>query len=125
MNTKDYKKFLQKKYPHTSSFLTGFFLFLVDVLIITFCIALGFFLVNIFARKNINFKSFINYCVFIPGVMTLFATFGLYPGIMIPPAEEVRKYFYGTFFGFTAIIFVFQNSFFEEIKTFRFASLLQ
>ncbi|MBR5645803.1 MAG: undecaprenyl-phosphate galactose phosphotransferase WbaP [Treponema sp.] len=104
MDKEDYKKYLQTKYPHTSSFFTGFFLFIIDVIIIIFCIALGFFLVNLFARNNINFKSFINYCVFVPGIMTLFATFSLYPGIMIPPAEEVRKYFFGTFFGFTAII---------------------
>ncbi len=91
---------LKNRFPSTSSFFSGFLLFLVDAFALLFCIALGFFLVNLFAIHNINFKSFINYSFCIPFMLFIFACEGLYPGIMIPPTEEIRKFSFGTFLGF-------------------------
>ncbi len=104
MNKTEFTEYLKKNYPRTSSFFSGFALFIVDILVLILCIGLGFFIVNLFSIRNINFKSFINYTVFIPFILLLFGFMGLYPGIMIPAAEQVKKYTISTFFGFCVIV---------------------
>ena len=96
--------YLKKNYPRTSSFFSGLALFIVDILVLVLCIALGFFVINLFAIHDINFRSFINYTIFIPFILLLFAFMGLYPGIMIPAADQVEKYSISTFFGFAIIV---------------------
>ena len=103
MTKEEFSAYLKKNFPRTSSFFSGFALFLVDILVLILCIGLGFFIVNLFAINNINFKSFINYTIFLPFILLLFAFMGLYPGIMIPAAEQVKKYTISTFFGFSVI----------------------
>lgn len=103
MVKKEFQEYLKKNFPRTSSFFSGFALFLIDILVLTLCIGLGFFIVNLVAIRDINFRSFINYTVFLPFVLLLFACMGLYPGIMIPAAEQVKKYSISSFFGFIVI----------------------
>ena len=102
-NTNSFYQYLKIKYPYRSSFLSGFMLMLIDIIVLILCIAIGFFLVNIFAIHDINFKSFINYTVYLPIMLFFFAIFGLYPGIMIPAAEEVRAYIISSFLSFVII----------------------
>ncbi len=97
-------EYFRKNYPHTSSFISGLSLFIVDAVVLLFCIGLGFFIVNFIDSQAINFKSFINYSVYIPFILILFASNGLYPGIMNSPTEDIRHYFGCTFFSFLAII---------------------
>lgn len=104
MDYEDLPDYLKNKYPRTSSFLCGLSLFLVDALVLFFCIGIGFFIVNCFEPSNINFKSFVNYTVFIPFTLILFGATGLYPGIMNSPTEDVKHYFGCTFFGYLAVI---------------------
>lgn len=104
MNNSEFQAYLKQHYPRTSSFFSGLSLFIVDIIVLIFCIGLGFFIVNLFAIDDINFRSFINYTVFLPFVLLLFAFMGLYPGIMIPAAEQVKKYTISTFFGFSVIV---------------------
>ena len=104
MDFTEINKYLKEEHPHTSSFLCGLSLFIVDGLVLLFCIGIGFFIVNIFDKPNINFKSFINYTVYIPFILIIFAGVGLYPGIMNSPTEDVKHYFGCTFFSFLAII---------------------
>lgn len=103
MTKEEFSAYLRKNFPRTSSFFSGLSLFIVDILVLILCIGLGFFIVNLFAIRNINFKSFINYTVFLPFILMLFAFMGLYPGIMIPAADQVKKYTISTFFGFSVI----------------------
>ena len=103
MDINKFKEYLTKKFPHTSSFTSGFILFLVDICVLMFCIGLGFFIVNIFFKHDINFKSFINYSIYLPIIVIIFGCIGLYPGIMIPHTEEVKKFSAATFFSFVAI----------------------
>lgn len=103
MQNQEFSEYIKKSCPRTSSFFSGFALFIVDILVLILCIGLGFFIVNLFAIRNINFKSFINYTVFLPFILMLFAFMGLYPGIMIPAADQVKKYTISTFFGFSVI----------------------
>ena len=104
MTKTEFEEYLNKNFPRTSSFFSGFSLFIVDIFVLVLCIALGFFIVNLFAIHDINFKSFINYTIFLPFVLLLFACMGLYPGIMIPAAEQVKKYSVSSFFGFFIIV---------------------
>ena len=97
-------EYFRKNYPHTSSFISGLSLFIVDAVILLLCIGLGFFIVNFIDSEAINFKSFINYSVYIPFILILFAANGLYPGIMNSPTVDIRHYFGCTFFSFLAII---------------------
>lgn len=105
MTSEEYKSYLKKNYPHTSTFVTGLLAFIVDIIVIMLCLCLGFFIVNLISSHDIEFRSFMNYIVFVPVMVIIFALLGLYPGIMISPAEEVRKYATGTFFSFAFIIF--------------------
>ena len=105
MTTSEFESYIKKNYPQTSSFISGMALFFVDALVLIFCIGLGFFIVNLFAAESINFKSFINYSVYIPFILLFFGCIGLYPGIMTSPTEEVKKFFFSSMFSFISIIF--------------------
>lgn len=104
MNEIEFKKYIKSNFPRTSTFISGLALFIVDLLVIVFCIAFGFFLVNCFASRNINAKSFINYSIFLPFFVLIYSINGLYPGMMLPPEDEVRRYSISNFFGFGLII---------------------
>ena len=103
MKKEELQEYFKKKYPHTSSFTSGLILFFVDILVLMLSIGIGFFIVNLISIDNINFKSFINYSIYIPVILIIFACEGLYPGIMIPHTEEVKKFCGATFFSFVAI----------------------
>ena len=105
MTTSEFESYIQKNYPRTSSFISGMALFFVDALVLILCIGLGFFFVNLFAADSINFKSFINYSVYIPLILLFFGCIGLYPGIMNSPTDEVKKFFFSSLFSFISIIF--------------------
>lgn len=121
MNSKEYKSYLTKNYPHTSTFITGLTAFIIDIFVIMFCLCLGFFFVNLVSTHDIEFISFLNYSIFIPMMMVIFSLLGLYPGIMISPAEEVRKYATGTFFSFGLI---FLCIFFSNYRNWDFIKVI-
>ncbi|MDD5928310.1 MAG: undecaprenyl-phosphate galactose phosphotransferase WbaP [Spirochaetales bacterium] len=104
MSETDLHKYLKINYPRTSSFLSGLSLFFIDALFLIISIGLSFFIVNLFFKNDINFRSFINFSVYIPFILMLFICIGMYPGIMNPPTEELKKFFYSVLFGFSAII---------------------
>ena len=104
MTTSEFDTYLTKNYPRTSSFTSGLSLFFVDAVVLILCIGFSFFIVNCFRPTFINFKSFINYSVYIPFILLLFACIGLYPGIMNPPTEEVKRFFFTSLFSFISII---------------------
>ncbi len=116
MTTSEFNSKLQKEYPRTSSFISGLALFFVDALVLILCIGFGFFIVNIFDSSDINFKSFINYSIYIPFILIIFGCLGLYPGIMNSPTEEVKRFFFATTLSFIAIIFTIIFSDTHEIQ---------
>ena len=113
MTTSEFDTYLKDNFPTTSSFLSGLGLFFVDAFVLILSIGLGFFIVNIFNPSGINFKSFINYSIYIPFILVLFACIGLYPGIMNSPTEEVKRFFFTTLFSFffliLSIVFAFKD----------------
>lgn len=104
MNTIDFSSYFKKNFRTSSSFRSGLLILLVDTLVLFLCIGFGFFTVNLFAPSIINFKSFVNYILFIPFIIIIYALNGLYPGIMIPPTEQLKKVSTFTFICFFAIV---------------------
>ena len=88
----------------SSSFFSGLLLFFLDIFVLLLSISIAFFIVNLFFTSHINFRSFINYSVFLPIFLLLFASSKLYPGMSIPPTEEIQKFFNSTLLGFLIII---------------------
>ena len=121
MNKEEFSKYLKQKNYKTSSFISGLLLFVVDTFVLFFSICIGFFIVNIFASSFINFKSFINYSFVIPIILVLFCFVGLYPGIMIPSTEEIKKFCGCTFVGFLIVIL---SIFISEIKDSSFSKII-
>lgn len=106
MTTQEFKSYLKNSYKSTSSAKCGFALFFVDVISLFLCIGMGFFSVNLFAMHDINFKSFVNYIIFIPLEALLYALNELYPGLMITHEDEVKKITNSTFITFLTIILI-------------------
>lgn len=104
MDEKQFKEYLTSNHPFTSSFRSGLALFLVDAISLFISIGIAFFIVNIFNSSAINFRSFINYTIYIPFILIVFAFVGLYPGIMSSPTEDVKKFFLCCFCSFIGII---------------------
>jgi len=98
MSSDELLDYLKNKYPQTSSFISGLSLFFVDLFVIMLSLGIGFFIVNLMFTSDLNFKSVVNYFFFSPVFVLTFAAVGLYPGIMIPPTEEVKKFCGCTFF---------------------------
>ena len=104
MDDFDFSTFYKKNFISSSSFISGFFILLVDILVLFLCIGFGFFVVNIFVPSLINFKSFVNYVLFIPFIILFYSFNSLYPGIMIPPTEQLKKISLSTFLCFLTIV---------------------
>ncbi|MCQ2584314.1 MAG: undecaprenyl-phosphate galactose phosphotransferase WbaP [Treponema sp.] len=105
MSTEELELYLKKQYPHTSSFFSGLLICLFDALALFLTIGISFFLVNLFdgPQYTINFRSFIYYTIYIPVILLVFLGMGMYPGIMVSPTDEVRKFFLCSFFCFSGI----------------------
>ena len=103
MSSDELLTYLKKSYPRTSSFLSGLSLMIVDLLVLILCLTIGFFIVNLFFTSDINVKSVVNYFFFTPLIIIIFGAVGLYPGIMIPPTEAVKKFCGCTFFALFAM----------------------
>ncbi len=98
MDSEEYKKYFKSHYWRTSSFTTGLALAVSDSLFLLLSIGAAFFIINLLNHSWINFRSFVNYWVYIPPAIAVYYAAGLYPGILLPPAEEVRKFCLCTFF---------------------------
>ncbi|MBO6176481.1 MAG: undecaprenyl-phosphate galactose phosphotransferase WbaP [Treponema sp.] len=94
MNTKEdtFQAQLRSKYKYTSSFVTGLSLFFFDALAIMISIGMGFFIINFISPSSIWLRSFIKYSLFLPFTAVVFYAAGLYPGILLAPEDEVKKF---------------------------------
>ncbi len=92
MTNTEFRGYFKKTYRNgTSSFLSGTMIMLTDSAMLLFSIGLGFFLVNLFAPTAINLRSFVLYSYYFPLILVVYYVAGLYPGIMVNPADEVKK----------------------------------
>lgn len=74
-----------------------------DALMIMISIGTSFFIINLLNQSFINFRSFLTYYIYLAPILTVFYAAGLYPGIMLSPAEEVKKISICLFFCFAGI----------------------
>jgi Undecaprenyl-phosphate galactose phosphotransferase WbaP len=90
MNIREFENWYRIRYSRTSSALTSTAFVASDLLGIMLCFGAGFFFVNLYDYRAINFKSFITYWPYLPVFILLFQINGLYPGISLAPSEEFR-----------------------------------
>ena len=64
MELNEFSEYLNKFNKRNSSFISGTLVIFVDFIALICSILVGFFIVNLFATSNINFRSFINYSFF-------------------------------------------------------------
>lgn len=102
-DVKKFEEYYSANFRRTSSFLSGFTILIFDAAILLFSIGIGFFLVNLVNHRFINFRSFVDYYIYIPAILAVFYAADLYPGIMSSPAEDVKRLSICTFFGFCGI----------------------
>ncbi len=76
---------------------------IIDAAIVLLCIGIGFFIVNLINNSWINFRSFVTYSVYLPAILAVFYAANLYPGILIAPQEEIKRFSLCTFFAFLGI----------------------
>lgn len=103
MTTEEFEISFRKKYKSTSSFISGITLMVVDAIVLMISIGAGFFIVNLIDKSWINFRSFVTYSMYLPAVLLVFYAASLYPGIMIAPEEEVKRFCICSFFCFMGI----------------------
>lgn len=104
MTNEQFISYFEKKYHHTSSFLSGMIMLIVDAFAIFITIGLSFFIINAIDSSIINFRSFVTYGIYLPFILVVFYASGLYPGIMISPAEEVKRITLLIIFCFVGIV---------------------
>ena len=78
----DFENYYNRNFRRTSSFWSGVIFMLVDAITLLLCIGIGFFIVNFVNHSFINFRSFVEYYVYIPVILVVFYAADLYPGIM-------------------------------------------
>jgi len=103
MQPSDFQKHFQKRFNHTSSFATGITFMLFDCIGVMLCVGAGFFTVNAVDKSLIVFRDFVHYWVYLPAFIAAFFAARLYPGIMLQPAEEVRRFSLTSFFCLSGI----------------------
>lgn len=91
MKVQDFQQWFKKRYRSTSSFLSGSMLLIVDLIVIMLSIGASFFIINLINKSLINFKSFVMYWIYLPAFIIVFYIAKLYPGIMLSPADEIRR----------------------------------
>ena len=103
MAENEFNVFFKNKYRKTSSFTSGIALMVSDCLMVMLSIGTSFFIINLINHSWINFRSFVEYWIYLPPTLVVFYAAGLYPGISLPPADEVKKFSICSFFIFVGI----------------------
>lgn len=103
MSILEFEAGFKTHYKQTSSFVSGVALMVVDAVVVMLCIGAGFFIINAINQSWINFRSFVTYSIYLPVILVVFYAANLYPGIMIAPEEEVKRFSICSFFCFMGI----------------------
>lgn len=102
-NQSEFTAYFKRNFWRTSSFTSGFLLMLCDCVTIMLSIGISFFIINFINHSWINFRSFYTYGIYLPPILAVFYAAGLYPGFVLPPEDEVKKFSICTFFAFVGI----------------------
>ena len=99
----EFPKYFKSRFSRTSSFVSGLALMIIDAVMLMLSIGAGFFIVNLINPSAINFRSFVTYVIYVPPILTVFYAAGLYPGILLAPQEEVKRFSLCSFFSYMGI----------------------
>ncbi|MDR2865305.1 MAG: undecaprenyl-phosphate galactose phosphotransferase WbaP [Spirochaetaceae bacterium] len=105
MNLDEYGIWYKSKYHGASSAFTNFVMILSDLIAVMLSFGIGFFLVNLYDIRAINFRSFFMYWPYLPVFILIFQIQALYPGTSLAPSEELRRLFTSSIFAHGGIIF--------------------
>ncbi|MDR0402595.1 MAG: sugar transferase, partial [Treponema sp.] len=93
MNLTEYGAWYRKRYRRTSSVRYTTFMIIADLTALMLSFGVGFFLVNLYDKSALNFRSFVSYGPYLPIFILVFWIAGrLYPGAAQAPAEELRRF---------------------------------
>ena len=104
MSLTEFDIWYRTRYRRTSSALTATAFTLSDLFAVMLSFGTGFFLVNLYDLQAINFKSFVTYWPYLLAFIAVFQVTGLYPGVSLAPAEELRRFTIGSFMSHGGII---------------------
>jgi Undecaprenyl-phosphate galactose phosphotransferase WbaP len=93
------------RYRRTSSALTAVSFIISDFIGVMVSFGTGFFLINLYNKQAINFRSFVTYWPYCPIFILIFVVMHLYPGVSLAPAEELRGFTLGSLLVHGGIIF--------------------
>lgn len=116
MTEQDFKHYFLSRFRHTTSFFSGLLLVVVDAFILMLSIGIGFFIINAIIPEYINFRSFVQYAIYLPPILVVFYAASLYPGILLAPQEEVKRFALCTFFAFMGIAFSINMETQEQVR---------
>jgi Undecaprenyl-phosphate galactose phosphotransferase WbaP len=105
MSLNDFEIWYRTRYRRTSSALTSTALIIADLVGVMISFGAGFFLVNSYDFRIINFKSFVTYWPYLPVFILIFQVFHLYPGVSLAPAEEISRFTIGSIIAYGGIVF--------------------
>jgi Undecaprenyl-phosphate galactose phosphotransferase WbaP len=92
MSLTEFEAWYRKRYHRTSSALTTAAFLLIDLVGVMLSFGAGFFLVNAYDVQLITFRAFVTYWHYLPVFILFFQSNGLYPGVALAPAEELRHF---------------------------------
>ncbi|MDR1219958.1 MAG: undecaprenyl-phosphate galactose phosphotransferase WbaP [Treponema sp.] len=104
MTLTQYEAWYSSHFHRTSSALTAIMFIISDLFGVMLSFGGGFFLVNLYDMSLISFRSFVMYAPYLPVFVFLFWMNGLYPGIALAPAEELRSFVVGSVIAHGGII---------------------
>jgi len=110
MTISDFDIWYRTRFRRTSSAFTSTAFIISDLLAVMFTFGWGFFCVKIYGwgllgeKGIIDTKSFITYWSYLPIFPVIFQFLNLYPGVSLAPAEEMRRFFSGSFMAYGGII---------------------
>ncbi|MFP3089879.1 undecaprenyl-phosphate galactose phosphotransferase WbaP [Treponema sp. TIM-1] len=104
MSIDEFDIWYRTRYHRTSSALTSTAFIISDLFGVMFSFGVGFFLVNMYDIRAINFRSFVTYWPYLPAFILFFQVTNLYPGVSLAPAEEMRRFTIGSFWVHGGII---------------------
>jgi Undecaprenyl-phosphate galactose phosphotransferase WbaP len=104
MTLSEFDLIYKKNRLRTTSLWILFAMIITDLIGAMLSIGTGFFLVNLYNQSAINFRSFVTYWPYLPIFILLFQMQGLYPGISLAPAEELRRITIGSLIAHGGIV---------------------
>ncbi|MDR2193790.1 MAG: undecaprenyl-phosphate galactose phosphotransferase WbaP [Treponema sp.] len=105
MTVAQFEAWYSSRFHRTSSALIALAFIIADFFGVMLSFGAGFFMVNFYDMTLINFSSFVMYWPYLPVFVLLFWLYGLYPGISLAPAEELRFFVLGSIIAHGGVIF--------------------